>query len=196
MQFVDEQNDIAEFFTSSIAVLIRSSKSPRYLVPATIPVRSREMMRLPFNNSGTSPETISMQALPRRRFYRHRLPRSSKDYFLVRRERDLDHSFNFGLTPNQQVDFPMGKPLRSNHGRTAPMFWCSPFLLHRLATPHRAFHRFRLPACERVADFCRDIARLSAECCKETDAITVSLIEDCNQKVFRLRSCDGAVQLP
>ena len=46
------------FLTSSITFLILSSKSPRYFVPATIPVRSREYIFLSFKSSGTSPETI------------------------------------------------------------------------------------------------------------------------------------------
>ena len=45
-------------FTSSMADLMRSSKSPRYLVPATMPVRSRDTRRLPFRVSGTSPALI------------------------------------------------------------------------------------------------------------------------------------------
>ena len=42
-------------WTSFRTFLIRSSKSPRYFVPASIPVRSRETMRLPRKSSGTSP---------------------------------------------------------------------------------------------------------------------------------------------
>ena len=38
----------------------RSSKSPRYLAPATIEVRSRETRRRPFRESGTSPSTRRM----------------------------------------------------------------------------------------------------------------------------------------
>ena len=45
-------------FTSSMADFMRSSKSPRYLVPATMPVRSREMSRFFFSISGTSPWLI------------------------------------------------------------------------------------------------------------------------------------------
>ena len=46
------------FFTSSIAFLIRSSNSPRYLVPATMPVRSSATTRLSRRCSGTSPLAI------------------------------------------------------------------------------------------------------------------------------------------
>ena len=46
------------FFTSSIAALMRSSKSPLYLVPATILVKSSATTRLSFSSSGTSPCTI------------------------------------------------------------------------------------------------------------------------------------------
>ena len=45
-------------FTSSMALLMRSSKSPRYLVPATMPVKSRDTRRLFFSSSGTSPAWI------------------------------------------------------------------------------------------------------------------------------------------
>ena len=48
----------SEFFASSIIFLIRSSKSPRYFVPATIPVRSNESIRLLARSSGTSPFAI------------------------------------------------------------------------------------------------------------------------------------------
>ena len=47
-----------DFFTSSRAFLMRSSNSPRYLVPATMPERSRERMRLSSKSSGTSPIAI------------------------------------------------------------------------------------------------------------------------------------------
>jgi hypothetical protein len=46
---------LPSFFTSSIADLMRSSKSPRYLEPATMPVRSSAISRLFFRSSGTSP---------------------------------------------------------------------------------------------------------------------------------------------
>ena len=44
--------------TSSITFRIRSSNSPRYLLPATIPERSRTTTRLSFTVSGTIPVTI------------------------------------------------------------------------------------------------------------------------------------------
>ena len=47
-----------DFLTSSIAALILSSKSPRYLVPAIMPVRSRLTIFLFFRISGISPFTI------------------------------------------------------------------------------------------------------------------------------------------
>ena len=76
-----------DFFTSSRAFLMRSSNSPRYLVPATMPERSRERMRLSSRSSGTSPRTIfrarpsAMAVLP--------TPGSPmrQGLFLVRRER-------------------------------------------------------------------------------------------------------------
>ena len=46
------------FSTSSMAFLMRSSKSPRYFVPATIPVRSSATSRLPLSNSGALPSAI------------------------------------------------------------------------------------------------------------------------------------------
>ena len=46
------------FETSSMADLTRSSKSPLYFVPATMPVRSSETIRLPLSSSGTSPVAI------------------------------------------------------------------------------------------------------------------------------------------
>ncbi len=46
--------------TSSITRLIRSSNSPRYFVPATMPVISRFTRRLPRRVSGTSPAAISV----------------------------------------------------------------------------------------------------------------------------------------
>ena len=42
------------FFTSLMVFLMRSSNSPRYLVPATIPDRSRDRTRLSSSSSGTS----------------------------------------------------------------------------------------------------------------------------------------------
>ena len=44
--------------TSSITLLIRSSNSPRYLVPEIIEERSKETTRLPFNKSGISSDAI------------------------------------------------------------------------------------------------------------------------------------------
>ena len=46
------------FLTSSIAFLIRSSKSPRYFVPATIEVKSSATIFLFAKSSGTSSLTI------------------------------------------------------------------------------------------------------------------------------------------
>ena len=48
-----------DFLTSSIADLILSSKSPRYLAPAIIPVRSRLTTFLSRRISGTLPFAIS-----------------------------------------------------------------------------------------------------------------------------------------
>ena len=44
--------------TSASTFFTRSSNSPRYLVPATMAVRSRATSRLPRRSSGTSPATI------------------------------------------------------------------------------------------------------------------------------------------
>ena len=68
----------------------RSSNSPRYLAPATMPPRSRLMSRLFFSPSGTSPSTMrrarpsTMAVLP--------TPGSpmSTGLFLVRRRQHLD----------------------------------------------------------------------------------------------------------
>ena len=46
------------FRISSSTFLIRSSNSPRYLVPATMPERSRDKSFLSSRLSGTSPSTI------------------------------------------------------------------------------------------------------------------------------------------
>ena len=46
------------FFSSSMAFLIRSSNSPRYLVPASIPPRSKVTTRLFFSSSGMLPLAI------------------------------------------------------------------------------------------------------------------------------------------
>ena len=48
----------SESLTSFNTALKRSSNSPRYLAPATSAPKSREMIRLPFKPSGTSPATI------------------------------------------------------------------------------------------------------------------------------------------
>ncbi len=47
-----------DFLTSAKVFLIRSSNSPRYLVPATMPEMSRERIRLSCSSSGTSPKAI------------------------------------------------------------------------------------------------------------------------------------------
>ena len=76
-----------DFLTSSRVFLMRSSNSPRYLVPATMPLRSRERMRLSSRSSGTSPRTI-FRARPSARAV---LPTPGspmrQGLFLVRRER-------------------------------------------------------------------------------------------------------------
>ena len=78
---------LPSFFTSFRVFLMRSSNSPRYLVPATMPLRSRDRMRLSSSSSGTSPEAMrsarpsAMAVLP--------TPGSpmSTGLFLLRRER-------------------------------------------------------------------------------------------------------------
>ena len=46
------------FFSSCITFFMRSSNSPRYLAPASIPARSSVTMRLSPSSSGTAPSTI------------------------------------------------------------------------------------------------------------------------------------------
>ena len=58
VQLVDEQDAVAEFLTSSMIFLRRSSNSPRYLVPATSEPMSSVSRRLPISVSGTSPEAM------------------------------------------------------------------------------------------------------------------------------------------
>ena len=78
---------LPSFFTSSSAFLIRSSNSPRYLVPATIPLRSRLRSFLFSSSSGASAAAMrwarpsAMAVLP--------TPGSpiSTGLFLARRER-------------------------------------------------------------------------------------------------------------
>ena len=75
------------FLSSSITFFRRSSNSPRYLVPATSPPMSSVTSRLPWSDSGTSPEMMrcanpsAMAVLP--------TPGSPMrmGLFLVRRER-------------------------------------------------------------------------------------------------------------
>ena len=49
---------LPSFFTSSSVFLMRSSNSPRYFVPATMPLRSRDSTLLSSSSSGTSPEAM------------------------------------------------------------------------------------------------------------------------------------------
>ena len=103
--------------TSSMAFLIRSSKSPRYLVPATIPVRSRVTTRLPRSSSGTSSAVIfwaspsAMAVLP--------TPGSPirQGLFLVRRDRiwiTRSISFPRPITGSSLPSFAMAVKSRPN----------------------------------------------------------------------------------
>ncbi len=70
-----------------MAFFSRSSKSPRYLVPASIPVRSRVMTRLPLRISGTSPAAIFWASPSARAVLPTPGSPMRQGLFLVRRER-------------------------------------------------------------------------------------------------------------
>ena len=76
-----------EFCSSSSTLLMRSSNSPRYLVPAIMPVKSSAIRRLFLRFSGTSPETIFCAGLRQPPSCRRPGSPTRAGLFLVRRDR-------------------------------------------------------------------------------------------------------------
>ena len=74
-------------FTSSSTLRMRSSNSPRYLVPATIPAISRDSTRVSNSSSGTSPEMIRRASPSARAVFPTPGSPNRQGLFLVRRER-------------------------------------------------------------------------------------------------------------
>ena len=127
------------FFTSARVFLIRSSNSPRYLVPATMPLRSRDRSFLSSSSSGTSPEAMrsaspsAMAVLP--------TPGSPirTGLFLVRRDRiwmtrwiSLSRPITGSSLPERAAS------VRSRVNSASVLFFLSPSRLAAAAPPAAA----------------------------------------------------------
>ena len=92
--------------TSASTFLTRSSKSPRYLVPATIAVRSSETNRFPLSPSGTCPAAILCASASTIAVFPTPASPIRHGLFFVLRQRLPHQPVQFCFPADDRVDFP------------------------------------------------------------------------------------------